>query len=350
MSEPGLYRQIIAGESGAWSSPVRALLHAGSMAYGVAVGFRNRRYDRGDSSQSVPVPVLSVGNVTVGGTGKTPLVIDLVTRLTRMGRNPAVVSRGYKSIDGQPNDETRLIQQRCPGVVCAADTDRIAGSLTACRRFGADVIVLDDGFQHRALNRDLDIVLIDATCPFGYDHLLPRGLLREPVSSLRRAGVIVLTRCDQVSLADRARTERRLKRLAPQAVHLSSRHKVTTISRLDGTVLDDDWVGRRAVLFAGIARPSAFATTVRTLGIEVVGEHWWPDHHHYRPVDLRRFGSGGAWPSHDLLLTTEKDAVKLATLPGVDQMDIGVVNVRIDFEGDGGTILEKIIEDTLGRG
>ena len=115
MSEPGLYRQIIAGESGAWSSPVRALLHAGSMAYGVAVGFRNRRYDRGDSSQTVPVPVLSVGNVTVGGTGKTPLVIDLVTRLTRMGRNPAVGSRGYRSGDGQPNDETRLIQQRCQG-------------------------------------------------------------------------------------------------------------------------------------------------------------------------------------------------------------------------------------------
>ncbi len=350
MSEPGLYRQIISGESGVWSSPVRALLHAGSMAYGVCVGFRNRRYDHGNSSRSVPVPVLSVGNVTVGGTGKTPLVIDLVTRLTRMGCNPAVVSRGYKSVEGQPNDETRLIQRQCPGVACVANANRVAGSLTACQRFGADVIVLDDGFQHRALNRDLDVVLIDATCPFGYGHLLPRGLLREPLSSLRRARVIVLTRCDQVSSSDRAHTEQRLTRLAPQAVHLCAHHKVTTITRLDGTVRDDDVVGRRAALFAGIARPLAFATTVRTMGIEVVGEHWWPDHHHYRPADLRKIASGADAPSHDLLLTTEKDAVKLAAIPGIDQMDIGVVNVRIDFEDDGGTILEKIIEETLRRG
>jgi tetraacyldisaccharide 4'-kinase len=128
---------------------------------------------------SVPVPVISVGNITVGGTGKTPLVIELVRGMEKMGRNPAVVARGYGANEGQRSDEELLVRKHCPAVAYIADPDRHRGANMALRRMGADAIVLDDAFQHRRMYRDFDIVLIDAMCPFGYGHVLPRGLLRE---------------------------------------------------------------------------------------------------------------------------------------------------------------------------
>lgn len=168
-----------------WVFPVRAMLRVLEGLYARGVALRNTRYDRSGPRAVLDIPVISVGNLTVGGTGKTPFVIELVKRLDRMGLSPAVVSRGYKAAEGQPNDEERLIRESCPSVVCICDPDRAAAGQFARTKFGADVIVLDDGFQHRQLARTLDIVLIDATCPFGFGHLLPRGLLREPVGSLR---------------------------------------------------------------------------------------------------------------------------------------------------------------------
>jgi tetraacyldisaccharide 4'-kinase len=307
--------------------------------------------------------ILSVGNITVGGTGKTPLVIDLVRRLEAMGRNPAVVSRGYKAAADEPNDEELLIRRSCPGVIYLADPDRSAAAQRACDDCGADVIVLDDGFQHRRLWRTLDIVLIDVTNPFGYGHLLPRGLLREPLSSLRRAQVVVLTRCDQVSgaelsrLADRleglapqaelSRLADRLEGLAPQATQLRCRHRVIAVETLDGKPCEGGLDGKRAVLFAAIGNPRSFATAARTLGVEVVGERWWPDHHAYRPRDIHSMLRSGRFPPHDLLLTTEKDAVKLAELHGLDCAGILVLRIAIDFVDDGGTIFQTVLEKTL---
>lgn len=347
MSVYSLYRNIIAGHAGIWASPARVVLRVAEGIYAVGVAARNRRYDRQGAFNTPPVPVISIGNITVGGTGKTPLVIDLVRRLERMGRSPAVVSRGYKALPGEPNDEERLIRRNCPGVIYLADPDRAAAAEKAQHQLGADVIVLDDGFQHRGLGRVLDIVLIDATCPFGYGHLLPRGLLREPLTSLRRAHVVALTRCDQVSCVELSRITDRLHAIAPEAAHVQCNHRVTAVEGLNGKPLEGDPGGKRAVLFASIGNPQSFVTTARRLGVEVVGERWWPDHHVYRRRDIDSLLRWGRFPAHALLLTTEKDAVKLTELRGLEHSKIFVVRIAIDFVSDGGTILQTILENRL---
>ena len=350
MSDRCVYERIIGPEAPWWLGPVRGGLRAAARLYGAGVSIRNARFDRQRGVHRLDVPVISVGNLTVGGTGKTPFVVALVQRLVAMGRNPAVVARGYKSDGGGANDEERLIRSLCPEVAYVADPDRIEGAELACRRFGADVVVLDDGFQHRRLGRSLDIVLIDGTCPFGYEYLLPRGLLREPVESLRRADVVVMTRCDQVSTSTRDNVDRRLRAVAGAATLIQCIHGVSGIERLDGTRHPDALEGRRVVLFSGIARPDAFLTTVRSLGAEVVGQRWWPDHHRYRAADVDSLQKSGRFPPHDLLLTTEKDAVKLAELPDIDAKRIHVVKIAIDFLGDGGTMLQAVLDETLTEG
>lgn len=350
MSRHSLYRRIIAQDAGAWAEPGRWFLRAAESFYSCIVALRNARYDRTGARVVLPIPVISVGNITVGGTGKTPFVIELLKRLDGRGFSPVVVSRGYKAGDGEPNDEERLIRQSCPSVVCVSDPDRALAGEVAHRRFGADVIVLDDGFQHRRLHRVLDIVLVDATCPFGFDHLLPRGLLREPVDSLRRAHVVVLTRCDQVSQAALLQIRTRLCGLAGDALHLKCSHRVTSIEDLSGNPAKEHLAGKRAVLFAGIGCPGTFATTVRSLGVDVVGERWWADHHHYRRRDIESLLRCGRFPPHDFLITTEKDAVKLVTLGGFGNAPILVIKIAIDFTEDDGTMLQTVLDETLGRG
>ena len=250
-------------------------------------------------------------------------------------------------MNGEANDEEQLIRKRCPGVICVADPDRVHAGVRAHEVFGADVIVLDDGFQHRRLDRTLDVVLIDATCPFGYGHLLPRGLLREPVGSLRRAHVVVLTRCDQVSPAELGRLDARVRKLARDATHLTCRHRVAAVERLDGVPYKGTLDGKRAVLFAAIAQPAAFAASMRILGVEVVGARFWPDHHRYTLRDLNSLFRAGRFPQHDLLITTEKDAVKLVELDGVDPARIFVARIDIDFIGDGSTMLQALLDKAV---
>lgn len=341
------YRRVMNGRGGPLAGPMRGLLYAASLGYGLVVARRNAYFDRRERQISLTVPVFSVGNVTVGGTGKTPLVMDLVERLNAMGRSPAVVARGYGGGDEGPNDEQRLIQRRCPGVIYVADRDRVEAGRLAVEEYGADVVVLDDGFQHRRLARDLDIVLIDATCPFGYGHLLPRGLLREPPTALGRAGLIVLTRCDQAPMGELRRIEARLRVYAPDAAILKCRHHVTSIHRLSGEAEPSDLAGRRAVVFGGIANPGSFLTTVSSLGANVVGERWWPDHHHYVAKDVTYLNRAGRFPPFDVLVTTEKDAVKLSAIPEASALPILVVRIAVAFEEDSGVVFQRKIEDVV---
>ncbi len=350
MNDSSLYRRIIAEEAGAWAWPVRGALRCAELFYSRIVALRNAHYDRRGPRVTLDVPVISVGNITVGGTGKTPMVMEVVRRLDGMGRSPAVVSRGYGASPGEPNDEERLIRKHCPAAVCVSDSDRALAAQAARRDFGADVIVLDDGFQHRRLARSLDIVLVDATCPFGFDHLLPRGLLREPVAGLRRAGVIVLTRCDQVPRTTLARIEAKLKRLAGDVLHLKCNHRVSGLEHLDGTTVQGSLAGKRVVLFAGIAQPRSFTTTVRSIGADVVGQRWWPDHYRYRRRDLDALRREGRFPSHDYLVTTEKDAVKLTALEGIAPSEVVVVKIAIDFVGDHGTMLQDLLSRAVDHG
>ncbi len=341
------HQRIMSGKGGAWESLARGGLSLLEHGYSAVVRRRNESFDRHGPRYTAPIPVISLGNITVGGTGKTPLVIEIVRRLGAMGRKPCVVSRGYGGADGGPHDEELLIRRRCPGLTCVSDPDRTTALRTACEKFGAEVVVLDDGFQHRRVARNLDIVLIDATCPFGFDHLLPRGLLREPVSSLGRAHLLVLTRCDQVTEEELASIETRLDQAAPGVIRLRSCHRVTEIRRLNGAALSSPLDGQPVFLFAAIGRPGAFENTVRSVGAEIVGHRWFADHHRFRREEIDALCRGQRSPAFDWLMTTEKDAVKLLAMGGFEKAPIAVVRVAIDFLGDGGARLDRILRDAL---
>lgn len=350
MTNQPWYRRMMNGQGGLLAAPIRGVLWTASLSYGLGVARRNARYDRESNRRRLTVPVISIGNLTVGGTGKTPMVIDVVERLLSMGKSPAVVARGYAAGEDTTNDEQRLIQARCPGVIYSADADRVAAGRHAVAHLGADIIVLDDGFQHRRLSRDLDVVLIDTTNPFGYDHLLPRGLLREPPSSLRRANLVILTRCDQASAADVQRTAERVGEFSGSAPILKCRHHVTALRRLDGTAESTNLSGRRVVLLAGIANPRSFAATVSNLGASIAGERRFPDHHRYTATDVARLVAASRAERFDAFITTEKDAVKLAAIPEAAALPVLVVRVAIAFEGDGGVILQQLLESVVRRG
>ena len=203
---------------------LRLGLSAASLPYAWAVRLRNRGYDRGwIGAYRSPVPVISVGNLTVGGTGKTPCVEYLARYFQDHGTRVAILSRGYGSLNG-PNDEAQVLAENLPGIPHLQGADRAAIARQAVEQLAAQLLILDDGFQHRRMVRDLDIVLIDATNPWGHNRLMPRGLLREPLASLRRAAVVILSRADQVAVSALDAIATRIRRenadvLIVKAVH-----------------------------------------------------------------------------------------------------------------------------------
>ena len=207
--QAGPYMTLIAGGGGLGASVMRGLLRGPAWLYGRGMAIRNAYYNKWALPIWLEAPVISVGNLTVGGTGKTPMTLWLCRRMLERGRKPAVLSRGYKATRGGIADEILMLSQCCPEAVVVAHPNRAAAGRLAIAEYQAGAIILDDGFQHRRVGRDLDIVLIDATLPFGYEHLLPRGLLREPVHSLRRAEAVVVTRRPCICSIRRTRASRR---------------------------------------------------------------------------------------------------------------------------------------------
>ncbi len=325
----------------------RGVLSALAGAYRIGVFARNAWFDRGLGVKRLPRPVISVGNITVGGTGKTPLTLWLCERLLAAGRRPAVLSRGYKGEGTRPPDELALLARRCPGAAAVAHPDRLAGGELAISQYRADVLVLDDGFQHRRLARDLDIVLIDATCPFGYGHMLPRGLLREPPASLKRAGLIVITRADQVDSADLGRTEAMVAGLCDGRPLVRAVHRVRDFTTLSGRMAGAPDRAARVFLIAAIARPAAFARTVRDAGYTIVGSRWLPDHHPYEAADIRTLAAAVREAKADLVITTEKDAVKLAGTESQWPCGIRALRVEIAFQDDGDRIVTEAVREVL---
>ena len=190
MPRVSTFREIVSGRrQGLTASLARAALGALEVPYTTAVRLRNRHYDRSPSAvQRVPVPVVSIGNLTLGGTGKTPTVEWLARWFADRQVRVGLASRGYGSKPGAPNDEALELAQKLPGVPHVLDRDRVRGAQQLIDQFGCELIILDDGFQHRRLGRDLDIVLIDALEPVGFGHVFPRGTLREPLEGWSRAG------------------------------------------------------------------------------------------------------------------------------------------------------------------
>lgn len=299
-----------------------------------------------------------VGNLTTGGTGKTPLVAWLARLVGEEGFRVAILTRGYKArqettVGGaQPvtaTDEPAELAAACPGVPVIVNPDRAAGAAKAIRNHGAQVLVMDDGFQHRRLARDLDIVTIDATLPFGYDRLLPAGLLREPIGSLGRAHAAVLTRSDQVSDEDLGQIETRIRQIRPDLVIARSIHAPVGAHGRDGIDVPLEKLrGRKVFALCGLGNPGAFFTTVRACGCVLAGSQAYNDHHAYTDSDLaelcRKAHSEGA----DLLLTTQKDWTKIAPLnrPS-DAPEMAYLAIELQFTS-GQDSLNTLIERALG--
>lgn len=332
VSTEAAFIDLISGRRvGVGANLMRAALAAGESIYGAAIRLRNVAFDRGwKASHAIGVPVISVGNLTTGGTGKTPIVAAVASELGRGGVRPGIASRGYRSLDERGNDEKRVLDVLCKGTPHVQDRDRVAAAKRLVESAHCNAIVLDDGFQHLRLARDLDIVLIDATNPWGYGRLLPRGLLREPVSSLRRAGLIVVTRADQAILEEITSIDAMVRQQTdcPMVV---TRFAATGLLRSDFIREPLDLAtGRRAAAFCGIGNPAAFQQTIRSLNAQLDNDAViaFPDHHAYARQDVERVFELARQRAAEVVLCTLKDLVKLPhdlpAGPPIFAIDIGV--------------------------
>ncbi len=316
------FRDLVSGKTKGVAAPcARAGLSVASVGYRFAVALRNGLFDLGlKPAHHSTVPVISIGNITTGGTGKTPLVALVCHLLLQADQQPGIVSRGYRSVDGNANDEKLVLNILCPEAPHEQNPDRVAAArfltslLDSAGRNRVNAIVMDDGFQHRRLHRDLNIVLIDATNPFGYGHLLPRGLLREPLSSLKRADVVIITRSDLTNEFALAKIEDVVIAAAPKLADRILRvvFQPTSLRRRDGSRIQlREAAATNVHLMAGIGNPEAFHTTAVRAGMHVTGTSWFPDHHHYSDTDLDQVQRQAGAANGALVVTTLKDLVKL---------------------------------------
>ncbi len=300
--------------------------------YALAMAWRNRRYDHGKAAiLKAGVPVVSVGNMTLGGTGKTPLV-NWIARWYRGRRvRVAIVSRGYRAEEGGRNDEARELEQNLPDVPHVQNADRAAAARVAVEELETQLIVLDDGFQHRRLARDSDIVLLDAMEPFGYEHVFPRGTLREPMAGLRRADVVILSRADMLDESQRDAVRRRVQSLAPQSAWAEIRHEAKELLSASGKQASLDMLkGAGLAGFCGLGNPAGFRHTIETCGYELLGFREFPDHYSYTRADLESLAAWAEGLNAAAVLCTHKDLVKIG-LEQVGQLPLWAIRVEIEF-------------------
>jgi tetraacyldisaccharide 4'-kinase len=255
--------------------------------------------------------VISVGNLTVGGTGKTPVVEWVARWYRQQGKRVAILSRGYGSADG-PNDEALVLEENLPDVPHLQGKDRAELARIAVDELEAEILVLDDGFQHRRLARNLDLVLIDALAPFGSGQLFPGGTFREPLSSLARAGLILITRSRSVSADRLAALRGEVARRAGKVPIATVDFPATGLLRGGGEAEPIETIrGKKIGAFCGIGHPEAFARTLADLGAQVVDLRPFPDHHPYRAEDIRDLEGWARRLGADGVVTTQKDSVKI---------------------------------------
>lgn len=313
------FRAVASGrQRGVQATLLRGLMRAAEIPYSLAVGWRNRQYDRGRRTiERVEVPVVSVGNLTLGGTGKTPLVEWLARWFRAAGVRVTIVSRGYGAEAGTRNDEARELEQKLPDVPHVQNRDRAAAARMAIAEFDCQLILLDDAFQHRRIHRDLNIVVVDALEPFGLDHVFPRGTLREPLAGLRRADAIVLSRCDLVDADERQRIRDAIARFAPSAIWLEASHRPVKLLSASGSERPIATLAGQAVAaFCGIGNPAGFRHTLAELGCRLVEMREFSDHFAYQRADVESLSEWTRALPVEAVVCTHKDLVKL----GVDQI------------------------------
>lgn len=340
------WRRYVTEESpSARARVARGGLRLLSLPYGAAVRVRNALYGFGyKRTYHVGLPVVSVGNLSVGGTGKSPMVAWLARRFRSQQLRVAILSRGYGQLDEGQNDEALELELQLPDVPHLQHWDRLASAKLAEEELQMQLLLLDDGFQHRRLARDLDIVLLDATDSQAAGWLLPGGLLREPFSSLHRADAVVLSRADQVSPQRRAEWRRLVARYAPRAVQASACHRPATL-RVMGAADEplERLRGKKILAFCGIGNPDAFFRTLQDLGAEIVGRKVWPDHFPYQARDVEWLE---AWsrnnPEAERVLCTLKDWVKIQ-VPRLGHAGLAALTIELAFL-EGQVEIEQLLQ------
>jgi len=333
-----------------------------STLYGI--GLRGHRFaaTRCRKPRRLPHPVISIGNLTVGGTGKTPAVMALARHAQGAGFHPVILTRGYRGRrkgsyfvstgtgplhrPQETGDEPYLMANRLEGVTIVKGGDRYEAGMLAVDHSGADpdkrgkrpLFIVDDGFQHWGLQRDIDILLIDAVNPFGNGKLLPEGILREPLSSMKRADLIVLTKSDLMDERSIAETAETIRKIAPHTPVFRARHRPAELTASDGTTHGtDSFRGRRVLAFAGIANPVYFQALLRSIGVDIVDFIPFRDHHDYDDREILEV-KGRAMGLD--MVTTEKDLVKLEGM----SLPENLYALRIEFGVD-----EKFYEEIFRR-
>ena len=316
---------------------IRGILGLLTPLYRIGFWFKNRKFDAGTAEiAKVDVPVISIGNITTGGTGKTPMVVWLCRKLRERNLRVAIVSRGYgrENTGMGRNDEALELEHRLPDVPHLQDPDRARMAETAVYELESEVIVLDDGFQHRKLHRDFDLVLIDATQPFGFGRVLPRGLLREPLSNLKRADAIVLTRSQFVDEQEEERIHQQIKKFAPQARWAACKTTPRSFLQYSGKETGLESLREQRVLaFCAVGNPKGFELTLNELRVNVADRLDFPDHHGFSKDDISNLADRANTLNVEALVCTHKDLVKI----GVDRIgNLPVYALLIDLEFEHG--------------
>ncbi|MCC6759228.1 MAG: tetraacyldisaccharide 4'-kinase [Candidatus Omnitrophica bacterium] len=338
-----LYRVITDQAGGPYAAVIRFFLWLLSFIYAGMITVRNICFDRGfPKIVDLGKPVISVGNLTWGGVGKTPFVVFLAEHLKVLGFAPAVLMRGYMK-SAAPSDEAEVLRQAVPGMDVGVGADRAKSAHQLIMKQPVDVFILDDGFQHRKVKRGLNVLLIDANNPFGNGELIPRGILREPVEAMRRADVIILTKTDINPSAAKA-LEERINRIHPScpvawAVH-QPRSFVDIFSGEENSLSGGH--PQKTMSFCSIGDPDHFVGTLAKIGLESQRNFIFPDHHVYTEQDIKNIVATAQKAGVDALLTTSKDAVKIAQFNDIFG-SLKCLILKIQFEVEVGK------EEVVGR-
>lgn len=348
--------------SGRVASLLRGLLRLLSWLFTIVVQLRLWLYrHRIIRPSTLGCQVISVGNLTVGGTGKTPVVEVFARNLQQQGRKVAILSRGYKSrelpflekmmqrittgkIETPPRvvsdgrrllldshtagDEPYMLASNLPEVAVVVDKDRVKAGKYAIRELGCDTLILDDGFQYLKLGHRLDIALVDRTNPFGGGHLLPRGLLREPMRNIKRAGFIFITKCNEGGAPE---LKDQLRKLNPHAEISECRHAAKYLKEVYGSTTYplEKLQGMKIAAVSGIAVPESFENALREFGAEIVHTRRFTDHHRFSQQEIIDTINESIRLGAEAILTTEKDAVRF---PFIDRRDIPMIFMRVEIE------------------
>ena len=342
------YLSILYGQQrGFIAALIKSTLSAFTYPYSAVLNTRDFLYKNSVfKSTRLPVKVISIGNITTGGTGKTPLVEFIARYLLEKNKKVAILSRGYggnnplQKNNDNVNDECLILRENLRDVPVLAGKNRVKNGERAIRDYDVDCLVLDDGFQHLKLKRDLDIVVIDSLNPFGGENLIPSGNLREPLKNLGRADLFIISHCNQSKKQIIKSIYTKLKNVNNDAPVCESIHRPVHIeSMIDGSILGPEWLmGKRIYGLSAIGNPESFTYTLKGLGADLIKHRKFHDHHNYNREEMGYIVSEARLLDADAIVVTQKDIVKIRKM---DIKDFNILSLKIEMQITKGIKLYK---------